>query len=429
VENDSESGEDESASVERNQPTQLQHQTIINGEDPARPRKRRHRDGEDDIEGAYMQRIAQEEAKEDAQRHQDRLSKRQKVNGDANTEAQYSDGDGDEQADSEPSSSPRISLSPPPQHETAAANPSSDSVEQATRTVFLANVSTTAITSKSAYTTLTTHLSSHLPSLAASTPPHKIASLRFRSTPYATSSIPKKAAFAKKDIMDATTKSTNAYVVYTTALAARETVKKLNGTVVLNRHLRVDSVAHPAATDHRRCVFVGNLGFVDDESAIRAAEDQENGVRKVRKQKEPADVEEGLWRQFENAGSVESVRVVRDKTTRVGKGFAYVQFKVCRLLRQLPEQYSLTFFRTSTLLSARFSTTPSPSHPSSPALSASPVQRTSPKRPPTAQKLHLNRRTPSARGKRASTSPNLHRKSSRSPVEQESCLGERERLS
>lgn len=330
AESDSEPAVDKPTSPEKNQFTG-QGPATGNGGDQTLVRKRRRIDGEDDIEGAYMRRIAQEEAKENAQHHQERLSKRQKLTGDTNVEAPSSD---DEQANLEPSSAPCASQSPPPQHETVAANPSSgSSIEQATRTIFLANVSTTAITSKSAYTTLTTHLSSHFASLAASDTPHKIASFRFRSTPYATSSIPKKAAFAKKDVMDATTKSTNAYVVYTTALAAREAAKRLNGTMVLNRHLRVDSVAHPAATDHRRCVFVGNLGFVDDESAIRAAEDEENGVKKVRKQKEPADVEEGLWRQFGNAGTVESVRVVRDKTTRVGKGFAYVQFKVCRLLR------------------------------------------------------------------------------------------------
>ena len=328
VEIDVEHEEDEFTTVEKNQSTRLQHETIVSCGAQTLPRKRRDRDGEDDIEGAYMQRIAQEEAKEDAQRQQSHLSKRQKLDEDAITEVQSSDEDGDEQADLEHSSSPRTSLPPPYQQETATVNPSSDSIEQATRTVFLANVSTTAITSKSAYTTLTTHLSSHLPALPAATLPHKIASLRFRSTPFSTTNIPKKAAFAKKDIMDATTKSTNAYVVYTTAIAAREAVKKLNGTMVLNRHLRVDSVAHPATTDHRRCVFVGNLGFVDDESAIRAAEDVQNGAKKVRRQKEPGDVEEGLWRQFGDAGTVESVRVVRDKTTRVGRGFAYVQFKV-----------------------------------------------------------------------------------------------------
>ena len=80
--------------------------------------------------------------------------------------------------------------------------------------------------------------------------------------------------------------------------------------------------------DHRRCVFVGNLGFVDDESAIRKAEERDGEKAKKRKEKEPADVEEGLWRVFGKAGTVENVRVVRDSATRVGKGFAYVQFKV-----------------------------------------------------------------------------------------------------
>jgi nucleolar protein 12 len=123
--------------------------------------------------------------------------------------------------------------------------------------------------------------------------------------------------------MEATTKSTNAYVVYSTAFAAREAAKKLNGTMVLDRHLRVDGVAHPAKTDHRRCVFVGNLGFVDDESMM-----DQGGENERKRSKIPSDVEEGLWRQFSKAGTVESVRVVRDEKTRVGKGFAYVQFLV-----------------------------------------------------------------------------------------------------
>jgi nucleolar protein 12 len=123
--------------------------------------------------------------------------------------------------------------------------------------------------------------------------------------------------------MGATTKSSNAYVVYSTAYAAREAAKRLNGTVVLDRHLRVDGVAHPAKTDHRRCVFVGNLGFVDDESML-----DQGGENERKRSKIPSDIEEGLWRQFGKAGVVESVRVVRDEKTRVGKGFAYVQFEV-----------------------------------------------------------------------------------------------------
>lgn len=95
--------------------------------------------------------------------------------------------------------------------------------------------------------------------------------------------------------------------------------------------MRVDSLAHPAEIDHKRCVFVGNLSFIDSETP---EEDEKTGKKK--KVRAPADIEEGLWRIF-NAHTggkdkkavkknVEFVRVIRDSTTRVGKGFAYVQF-------------------------------------------------------------------------------------------------------
>lgn len=218
-----------------------------------------------------------------------------------------------------------------PQHETMVTSKEDLDLEKSSRTVFLANVSTLAIKSKTAKKTLLDHLASFASELPTQNAKHGVESLRFRSTAFASTGIPRKAAFARKELMDTTTKSTNAYAVYTTQLAAREATKRLNGTMVLERHLRVDAVAHPAKTDHRRCVFVGNLGFVDDASNMNAAEDEENNKR-PRKAKEPADIEEGLWRQFGNAGTVESIRVVRDKTTRVGKGFAYVQFEVriCR---------------------------------------------------------------------------------------------------
>ena len=160
---------------------------------------------------------------------------------------------------------------------------------------------------------------------------YRVVSLRFRSTAFSDTSMPKKASFVKKDLLDATTQSTNGYAEYDSALTAREAVKTLNATIVLDRHLRVDGVAHPSKIDHRRCVFVGNLAFVNDESNIKAIEEEEGRAKKQKKSKPPGDVEEGLWRQFKTAGAVESVRVVRDKTTRVGKGFAYVQFEVCFL--------------------------------------------------------------------------------------------------
>lgn len=297
------------------------------------PRKRKRQAGgeADDIEGQYMLKLAKEEEKEEEERKAERKLKRQRLEaeqGHKSSDEEESHDEDDEAAEpSSPEAKAQSSLpSDVPLHESLQPDKESTEIEKASRTVFLANVSTACITDKKAKKALLDHMASILPSLA---PPkdgktkHEVESLRFRSTAYAATGLPKKAAYATKNLMDATTKSTNAYVVYTTAYAAREAAKRLNATIVLDRHLRVDGVAHPAKTDHRRCVFVGNLGFVDDESLMDEGKEGERKRSKI-----PSDTEEGLWRQFGKAGKVESVRVVRDEKTRVGKGFAYVQFEV-----------------------------------------------------------------------------------------------------
>jgi nucleolar protein 12 len=293
-------------------------------EDASPERKRKRRRDEDDIEGQYMERIAREEAKEEAKKREERQSKRQKASSDSEdgSDEDESMGEGGDSDDEEDLTQPDFDI---PVHEALAGPEGSEEFQKANRTVFLGNVSSSAMTSKTAKKTLLKHLASFISSLPEHSPPHTVESIRFRSTAYS-NKIPKKAAFAKKELMDATTRSTHAYAVYSTKVAAREAARVLNGTVVLDRHLHVDEVAHPAKTEARRCVFIGNLPFVDDESAMRAAEAEESG-RKARKQ-EPSDIEEGLWREFSKIGTVESVRVVRDPKTRVGKGFAYVQFKV-----------------------------------------------------------------------------------------------------
>ena len=299
--------------------------------DGERKRKRKRKDVEIELEDVYMQRLARGEEKDAKRAAEERASKRQKASIVDEEEDEDEDNNEDSVVDavvedvSEDEADEDDLASPPPKHETVEAA----DVEQskANRTVFLGNVSTNAISSKSARKTLTSHLASFFASIAApkeGESKHKVESIRFRSTPYA-SAIPKKAAFAKKALMDATTRSTNAYVVYSSPLLAREAARRLNGTVILDRHLRVDEVAHPAKVDHKRCIFVGNLGFVDDESNIQDANEEE-GREKRKRGKEPADVEEGLWRAFGKCGTVESVRVIRDSTTRVGKGIAYVQF-------------------------------------------------------------------------------------------------------
>lgn len=43
----------------------------------------------------------------------------------------------------------------------------------------------------------------------------------------------------------------------------------------------------------------------------------------------PYDVsEETLWKFFSDVGGITNVRIIRDRVTRVGKGFAYVEFQV-----------------------------------------------------------------------------------------------------
>lgn len=289
-------------------------------------RKRKRGGLDDDLESAYFDKLAREEAKEEKAAKRPKHTATKAAKDDVHDEEQTSDNESADAASGLDEAEDDIII---PVHESLAPSGGDLELDKASRTVFLANVSTTAIVSKSSKKTLLNHLASflqHLPTESkGKTPavPHKVESLRFRSTAFS-SSVPKKAAFAKKEIMDETSKSTNAYAVYTTKLAAREAAKRLNGTVVLGRHLRVDSVAHPAQVDHRRCVFVGNLGFIDDETNMRAVQKAQgdNAVRKP----QTGDVEEGLWVQFSKAGRVESVRVVRDPKTRVGKGIAYVQF-------------------------------------------------------------------------------------------------------
>jgi len=290
-------------------------------------RKRKRKTTEEDIEGKYTNQLAREEAKERARTDHNKRPKHSPVSDNEKNVASRTDDLSDpESVEIIINGQEGVFAKDIPKHESEALPKEHIELEKASRTVFLSNVSTLAIKSKSARKTLLEHLAFSIP-LQEQGSKGGIESIRFRSTAFTNSGVPRKAAYAKKELMDTTTKSTHAYAIYSTQVAAREAIKKLNGTTILDRHLRVDRVAHPAQQDHRRCVFVGNLGFVDDESAINAAEDEQNEKR-PRKAKEPADLEEGLWRVFGKVGKVESVRVVRDKQTRVGKGFAYVQFEV-----------------------------------------------------------------------------------------------------
>lgn len=294
----------------------------MEAEQPERPRKRRRvaDGGAEDLEESYFRRLGREEEKERRQRRAER-----DVPEDSSSEANHTEDDEVHAAsasDSDDDSVDEDARESIPQHESLQTV--TNDADKLNRTVFLGNVSTEAIKSKNAKRTLARHLRSVLKTPSQGKRPGKLESLRFRSTAYVSGSGPKKATFAKKELMDTTTKSTNAYAVFTTDTAADVVTEKLNGSIVLDRHLRVDSLGHPSSIDHRRCVFVGNLSFVDEETPDENTNDHSQPRRP--KGRDPADPEEGLWRTFGKVGKVESVRVVRDQETRVSKGFAYVQF-------------------------------------------------------------------------------------------------------
>ena len=290
----------------------------------SRKRKRQHGKEKDQIEEQYMKRLAKEESRNNQNTDKPSILI-------ANDDGAGPDG-GLISRDLLDGEGIRAELAHDevPKHESSLGQQSDAEIEKSQRTCFLSNVCSSAIESKSARRVLLEHMSSFIPLLPQTEAKASIESIRFRSVAFASTSVPKRAAYATKELMDATTKATNAYVVFSSQYASREACKRLNGTIVLDRHLRVDSVAHPAKNDHRRCVFVGNLGFVNDESGA-GVELEESSRPKSVKKRQPADTEEGLWREFGKVGTVENVRVIRDKSTRVGKGIAYVQFTVGQL--------------------------------------------------------------------------------------------------
>ena len=93
----------------------------------------------------------------------------------------------------------------------------------------------------------------------------------------------------------------NAYVVFSSSKEA-ESCLDLNGMLLHGRHLRIDRVEKKTITplQNQHSVFVGNLPFDADEERVRLV--------------------------FSTCGDIESIRIVRDSKSGVGKGFGFVLF-------------------------------------------------------------------------------------------------------
>jgi len=126
-----------------------------------------------------------------------------------------------------------------------------------------------------------------------------IENLRLRSAAPADPKIPKKGVIAMKDFHDSC-HTINAYIVYKELKSAKEALQA-NGQVFDGLTLRVDSSTKPKEHNHDCSIFVGNLPFDIEEEVLR--------------------------RHFVDCGKIVNIRLIKDKRTRIGKGFGYVLFE------------------------------------------------------------------------------------------------------
>ncbi|KDR08159.1 RNA-binding protein 34 [Zootermopsis nevadensis] len=126
-----------------------------------------------------------------------------------------------------------------------------------------------------------------------------VESVRLRCPPLADPRVPKKVAVIKRDFHP-DRNSIHAFVTFHDSESAQKALVA-NGTIFEEHHIRVDMASGKTDYDQKKAVFLGNVPF--------AAEDDD------------------LWKIFESCGKISSIRLVRDRTTGVGKGFAYINFE------------------------------------------------------------------------------------------------------
>ncbi|XP_061582346.1 RNA-binding protein 34 [Cololabis saira] len=127
-----------------------------------------------------------------------------------------------------------------------------------------------------------------------------IESIRFRSVIREDPAMSRKvAAITRKSHPQR--QSINAYVVFKEEEGVTKALERNGLEVEKDFLIRVDRVTDSSSHDHKRSVFVGNLSFEINDLAFR--------------------------RHFEACGAVEAVRLVRDPTSGLGKGFGYILFE------------------------------------------------------------------------------------------------------
>ncbi|KAL3286895.1 hypothetical protein HHI36_001382 [Cryptolaemus montrouzieri] len=126
----------------------------------------------------------------------------------------------------------------------------------------------------------------------------KVESVRFRCPPIKNMNTPKKISVIKGEFHPER-KSWISYVKFETEGDAKKALSA-NGEIFKEHHIRVALCKSVDKPDESKAIFIGNL-------PLKAEDDQ-------------------LWQAFECCGKIESVRIVRDRNTGIGKGFAFVNF-------------------------------------------------------------------------------------------------------
>ncbi|XP_063834803.1 uncharacterized protein LOC135083970 [Ostrinia nubilalis] len=126
-----------------------------------------------------------------------------------------------------------------------------------------------------------------------------IETVRIRTVPVKDARVTPKLAVIRNELHPERT-TVNVYIKYKNPSSVEQALVE-NNTVLNDCHLRVSRSDSTGAQHDPRCsIFVGNVPFALEDEALRA--------------------------KFEQCGEIESVRIVRDKKTNAGKGFAYVNF-------------------------------------------------------------------------------------------------------
>ncbi|XP_067000963.2 RNA-binding protein 34 isoform X2 [Anabrus simplex] len=126
-----------------------------------------------------------------------------------------------------------------------------------------------------------------------------IQSVRLRCVALSDPRIPKKVAVIKEKFHPDRS-NISAFICFESSESATAALAA-NGMVIDDHHVLVDKAIQEKTHDQRRAVFVGNVPFAAEE--------------------------DDLWKLFEGCGNIVDIRIIRDRNTGIGKGFAYVNFE------------------------------------------------------------------------------------------------------